>query len=167
MWYHDAHAKGKTGWDTAKVCDAFSLEYKTVKTPVKLPMSHLKDILCRRCDIRPVPPGYLRAVPPGYLRARRYLCVRCYRAMGKARRTLQWANGLRPSCRKHPNKTVNRSVWIARGLRKCSGCLGRNAKGEFRPTVSRHHLKRKRWRKTEDGRKYERSRMRLYRAKRK
>lgn len=121
-----------------------------------MPNREKSKVLCKTCGIK--------VVPLAFLREWRYVCNQCYHAQGKARRKARLDAGERPHCRKHPERIVRRSTWIARGHFVCSACRDRNAANDFRPAVKRKHAKRNRWRRTEAGRIYNRKIKRLYRA---
>lgn len=53
------------------------------------------------------------------------------------------------ACRRHPERIVNRSIWIAHLV--CSGCRDRNITNELRPSVNRKRAKTNRWRRTAIG----------------
>lgn len=120
--------------------------------------SEKPEALCRNCRTN--------VVPLGFLREWRYVCNQCYHAAGKARRKARWDTGERPLCRQHPDRIVNRSIWIARGHLVCSGCRDRNVANDLRPAVKRKRVNRNKWRRTAAGRIHNQAIKRSYRARR-
>jgi hypothetical protein len=62
-------------------------------------------------------------------------------------RKARWNAGERPRCKNHPDRIVNRSQWLKRGLLKCGSCKNRYASSERRPAQRRYdHSEQRRWR---------------------
>ena len=63
-----------------------------------------------------------------------------------APRADQWDNGWIP-CDRHPERRCNRSLYVARGTRRCGSCKNRRTDGTRVPSHIRYdHSEQRRWR---------------------
>jgi hypothetical protein len=69
-------------------------------------------------------------------------------------RKARWEAGERPRCKQHPDRIVNRSAWLKRGLLKCGSCKNRYASSERRPAQKRYDHSEQRRRRTRSTRLY-------------